>query len=290
VNFLVVTYALNGFLMIAIPIGLAVVLSRRWKLGWRIWWIGIATFILSQVGHIPFNIWVQNLINQSDMLYWPLLAQQAFTAAFLGLSAGLFEEGARYLVLRIWLKDCRSWRRGFLFGAGHGGGEAIILGVLVLISYFSMLAIRDVDLATLVPVSQIELAEQQIAAYWSAPWYDSLLGALERLFAIPLHIALALMVLQAFTRKNLGWLILAILYHAAVDGILVFLMPQIGAYWSEALVGGFALVSILIIHRLWQPEPKLAEDEPVEAGPVSFTGLPPVEETQENLDNTRFQG
>jgi uncharacterized membrane protein YhfC len=284
-----ITYALNGLLMIAIPIGLAVIVSRRWKPGWRIWWIGIATFIISQVGHIPFNIWAQNLINQSDIVYWSLLAQQAFTAAFLGLSAGLFEEGARYLVLRLWIKDCRSWRQGFLFGAGHGGGEAIILGVLVLASYISMLAIRDVDLGTLVPVSQIEIAEQQIAAYWSAPWYDSLLGALERLFTIPMHIALALMVLQAFTRQNKGWLILAILYHAAVDGILVFLLPQIGAYWSEALVGGFALVSILIIRRLWQPEPGLIEDAPNGHGPVPITGLPPVEETRENLDDTRYQ-
>ncbi len=287
-NIVVVTHALNGLLMIVMPVGLAIFLTRRWKMGWGVWWIGFATFIISQVGHIPFNWGAGLLLNQSDLVYWLPLAQQVFNAVFLGLSAGIFEEVSRYLVLRFWAKKARSWRNGILFGAGHGGSEAIIFGVLVLVSYASMLAIRGMDLATLVPADQLELAQQQVAAYWSAPWYDSLLGAVERFLTIPVQICLAVIVMQAFTRKKIGWLFLAILYHAVVDGTVVFLVPTLGIYWTEALVGGFTLISILIIFLLRQPEP-LPSPEPVSILAPVVT-IKPVEETSENLDNSRYQG
>lgn len=287
-NILIITHALNGLLMIAMPIGLAIILTRRWKMGWKIWWIGFATFIISQVGHIPFNWGAGLLLNRSNLVYSSPLAQQVFNAAFLGLSAGVFEEISRYLVLRFWVKKARSWRNGILFGAGHGGSEAIILGVLVLFSYTSMLAIRDVDLSTLVSADQLGLAQQQVQTYWSIPWYDSLVGTVERFFTIPVQICLAVIVMQAFTRKKIGWLFIAILYHAVIDGTVVFLMPSLGMYWTETLVGGFALLSLAIIFLLRQTEPA-PRPEPLPAPSPAVT-LKPVMETSEYLDNSRYQG
>lgn len=265
-NILLITHVLNGLLMIVMPVVLAVVLTRRWKMGWGLWWIGAATFVLSQVGHIPFN-WAAGLaLNRFDaMMYWPLVGQQLFNAAFLGLSAGLWEEGMRYIVLRWWARKARSWRSGVLFGAGHGGAEAAILGLLVLVGYFSMLAIRAMDLSALVPAEQAGLVQQQAAAYWSMPWYDSLLGALERFLTIPIQIAMAVIVMQAFLRRRGFWLGLAILYHAIVDASVVFALNYISIYWVEALVAAFSLVSIFVIVRLRQPEPA-AEAAPVEEG------------------------
>jgi uncharacterized membrane protein YhfC len=272
--------------MIAMPIGLAIFLVKKWKLGWNIWWVGVFTFIMSQVGHIPFNWGVEALLDRTGIIFWPLATQQVFSAAFLGLSAGIFEETARYLVLRYWLKQARSWRTGVLFGGGHGGAEAIILGVLVLTSFVSMVVIRNKDLAEVVPAGQIELAQQQIAAYWSAPWYDSLLGALERFFTIPVQIALAVLVMQVFTRKNIIWLLYAILYHAFIDGSAVFLAPHLGNYWTEALIGGFSLISVLIIFLLKTPEP--APPNVIASEPIVVSILP-IEENKENLDATRYQ-
>ncbi|MGA2490877.1 MAG: YhfC family glutamic-type intramembrane protease, partial [Anaerolineales bacterium] len=122
------THFLNGLLMVAMPVGLAIFLMHRWKLGGRIWWIGAVTLILSQVGHIPFNWGAGKLLNQTDMVAWDPTAQLIFNAVFGGLSAGIFEEVTRYLVLRWWAKDVRSWRKGVLLGAGHSGAEAIIYG------------------------------------------------------------------------------------------------------------------------------------------------------------------
>jgi len=287
-DILFLAHFLNGFLMIAMPIVLGIYLTRRFKLSWRLWWIGAAIFVLSQVGHIPFNWVVSVLLNKTALVNWPHTAQTIFNVVFLGLSAGLWEEGARYAMYRWWAKDARSWRKGFLAGAGHGGAEAILLGGLVLYAFIQMAAIRSTDLSTLIPANQLDLARQQVAAYWSATWYDSLLGALERLFTLPTQIALSVLILQAFTRKQGWWVWLAVGYHALVDATAILLVGNVGPYWTEAIIGGFAILSLVIIFVLCQPEPVL------DLGPASLIPAPdfmpqPVVETPENLDKTRYQ-
>jgi uncharacterized membrane protein YhfC len=284
---LFLTHLLNGLLMVAMPIGLAIYLLNRWNLGGRVWWIGAATFILSQVGHIPINWGIGKLLNQTGMVAWNPIFQLIFNAVFLGLSAGIFEEGARYLVLRWWAKDVHSWRNGVLFGAGHGGAEAIILGMLVLYGFLQLVALRNADLANVIPVNQLELAQRQVEAYWSTSWYTSLLGALERLFTIPCQIAMAVMVMQVFTRKQIRWLFLAIGYHAIIDASAIANMKYLGAYWTEAVVAGFAILSMILIILLRQPE--LLADILPSSPALGFVPIKPPEETIENLDETRYQ-
>jgi len=281
-------HLLNGLLMIAMPIGLAIYLTQRWKLGWGLWLIGGATFILSQVGHIPFNAVAGALLNKTSMIDWPQSYQTIFSAVFLGLSAGLFEELSRYGMFRWWVKDARSWKKGVLAGAGHGGAEAIILGGLVFYSFLQLTAYRNFDLSTVVPADQLELAKTQVAAYWSATWYASLLGAVERLFTIPTQIALSVLVLQTFTRKQWFWVWLAVLYHALADASTVFLLKPLGVYWTEALIGGFAVISIVIIFILKQPDPEALQAVSVSPTPNTFE-IKPVDETLDNLDDSRYQ-
>ena len=287
-NILGVTYFLNGFLMIAMPIGLTVYLTRKFQQGWRLFWVGAATFIISQVLHIPFNALVTPVFNRFGFIALPLAFQNIILPVFLGLSAGVFEELSRYAMYRWWVKDARSWGTGLLAGAGHGGIEAIILGLLVLYGYIQMLIVRGTDISTLVTPDKVELANAQIQAYWSTPWYMTMLGALERLFTIPLHLACSVLVLQAFTREKSWWVGLAILYHALVDGVAVFVL-QIGfsAPAIEVIIGIFAVVSMVIIFMLRQPEP-LSDLVPAPASVTEFRPRPP-EETDENLAKTRFQ-
>ena len=280
-------HLMNGVLMIAMPVGLALFLTARWKLGARLWWIGAATFILSQVGHIPFNALAGLVLGRTGLAQWPPEAQLAFNAVFLGLSAGLFEELSRYAMFRWWATDARSWRKGVLAGAGHGGAEAIILGALVLYGFVQLAYLRNADLTKIVPADQAASVAQQLSIYWSMSWGSSLLGALERLFTIPTQIALAVIVLQTFTRRQWFWVWLAVLYHAVLDGSTVYLAPRLGALPTEALVGGFAVLSVAFIFLLRQPEPAAPEETPPSA-PAPLPPLRPVEATPEKLDQSRY--
>jgi uncharacterized membrane protein YhfC len=213
----------------------------------------------------------------------------------LGLSAGVFEECARYFMFLWPLKSQRTWRVAVLAGAGHGGIEAIILGALVLLYYLNMMAYRNADLTTLnLTPENLATSTQALQAYWNAPWYASLLGAVERAFTIPFHIAASVIVVQVFTRRpgrqQPSWLLLAIFLHMLLDASAWISANLWGAYVTEALLGVLAILDIFIIFALRQPEPELPEapTEPplVVPSPVMVT---PVEETTENLENTRYQ-
>jgi uncharacterized membrane protein YhfC len=288
VNLLYVTYFLNGILMIAMPIGLTIYLTRIFKHKWHLVWIGAATFIISQVLHIPFNSLVSPEFNKFSFISLPLVVQNVIISIFFGLSAGFFEELSRYAMYRWWAKDARMWGSGLLAGVGHGGIEAIILGFLVLYGYIQMIIVRGMDISKLVAPDKIELISTQIQAFWSAPWYLTILGALERLFTIPLHLACSLLVLQVFTRNKIWWVGLAVLFHALVDGMVVF-VSQIGFSMlaTEGIIGIFALVSTAIIFALRQPE---SHNEPDVANPINNDFiLGTIGETEENLENSRFQ-
>lgn len=242
---------LNSLLMLALPLGLAVFLVRRLRLSWRIFLIGAGTFVGAEIFAIPFGrVLLQPVLVELGLgganRGWPL----AFVGISFGLVAGVFEEGARYVVYRKWLKDERRWKDAILFGLGHGGMEALLLGGLVLYALLQAIAYRNADLATLVPPEQLGIARAQLNAYWSAPWYAALLGALERVFAIGIQISLAVIVLQVFTRKNHFWLFAAIAWHTFVDAVAVFGVSTWGIYTTELLIGLMALASLGFIFLL----------------------------------------
>ena len=294
-DLLAVTHFLNGFLMIGIPILLGIYLTSRFRLGWKYWLIGGVVFIISQVFHIPFNLLVLNPVLLQIQQVMPEVLGLLVVSVLLGLSAGIFESSARYFMYRWWIKDARTWRVGVLSGAGHGGIESILLGVLVLLTYFNMVAYRNIDLGSLNLIPErLSLVSQQLDQYWNLPWYDSLFGALERMFTIPFHIAASVLVLQVFThspgKQQFRWLVYAILLHTLMDASAVFISNQWGIYLAELFLGLMAIFDIFIIFALRQPEPITAPNEVpyVPTLPPAFTPGP-VQETSENLENTRYQ-
>jgi uncharacterized membrane protein YhfC len=267
---------------------LAFWLTRRFRLSWRLFWIGAATFVLSQLGHIPFNAGVTVLFQRGILPTPPDSGRLVFNAVFLGLSAGLWEELARYAVYRWWAKDARSWSKALLLGGGHGGIEAILLGLYVLFIFIQMLALRGANLEQL-GQSQAAQVQQQVAIYWSYSGWSLLAGALERAFTIPAHIAFSVIVLQAFTRGRFRWVWLAVGLHALMDALSVYLAgitnnPAL----VEVVIAGFALLSLAIIFLLRQPEPPVVELVEANPTPAADFHLPAPDETTENLDNTRY--
>jgi uncharacterized membrane protein YhfC len=134
----------------------------------------------------------------------------------------------------------------------------------------------------------VELAKAQIQAYWSAPWYMTLLGAMERMFSIPLQLACSVLVLQAFTRRRFWWVGVAIIFHALADGVFVY-VSQIGfsALTIEGIIGLFAIFSLIILLVLRQPESTI-DAPPIRTFQQVFKPAP-LEETLRNLDETRYQ-
>ncbi len=285
-------YPLDALLMFAIAIGWGMALSRRYNLRWSLWGIGAATFFLSQVVHLPLLAVVRKLLyGGAPPGGWePSPAAFVGYALLLGLLAGLSEEILRYAVLRWWAREARSWKQALMFGAGHGGLEALILGALLLVNFFAMLAIRDVDLRTLVPADQLALAQAQVRAFWGVAWWMPLLGAWERFWTLPVHVFLAVLVMRAFTHRKRGYLLAAIGWHTLVDAGAVMAVQTWGAVPTEGLVTVFGGLSLLGIFLLREADPLTVEAASGEANPPENPSvLPlPLDVDDDTLENSRY--
>jgi len=236
--------------MILLPIMLVIFLTRKFSLSWKLALAGALTFIASQVLHIPVVLGLTALF-QNDVLSIPETWTTVFNAIVLGLLAGIFEETARYILFKFRLKDVKTWNEGVLVGAGHGGVEAILVGIFGAVTLTSMIAMRNADLSALgIPADQLELAKEQVAAYWSTPVFTAFLGLFERFFAVCLHLSLSVMVLYSVAFKKPIWFWAALLWHAFVDAAAVYLLPIVGAVALEGIVGLAAIISLFILFRM----------------------------------------
>jgi uncharacterized membrane protein YhfC len=286
-NALNITFPLSAIIIFSVAIGLGIFLARKYKLGWRLYFIGAALFVISQILHIPFNLILNQLFRGGVLPLPPEQYQIVFSAVIAGLSAALFEEIIRYAGLRWWAKDARRWSQGLLFGSGWGGIEALFVGIIILLNFVIFAALRTQDLSALIPPEQLAPIQETSTLYWSIPWYDSMLGALERVLVLPIQIALTIIVLQVFVRGQSRWLWFAIVWHWLLDFIAVYGVNTWGAYVVEALIAMITLASLGIIYALRQEEPHqpaISDDQ----SPMRQIEQQPIEITSDNVEDTRY--
>jgi uncharacterized membrane protein YhfC len=288
---LYITRTLNGLLMILLPIGMGFVIWKHYQTRWRFFWIGVGTMTLAQIGHIPFNALLTYLFQAGVLPKPPLSWAPVFNAVVLGLSAGVWEESFRYFAYRWWAKDARSFDKALMMGAGHGGIEAIVLGVYVLYVLLQMVALRNMDLTQAFTPERAAILQQQIQLFWGIPWYQTMTGALERFLALIFHLTASVLVLQVFLRKQWRWLWLAIFWHAALDALAVGLAAR-GTLVVEGMLAAFTVVELCVLYVLRRSgmEPEALDATPLPPAGLDLISLPAASDQPENLDDSRFSG
>ncbi len=216
--------------------------------------IGCAVFVLfalileSLVHNLVLNGPAGETIRSNTLLY----------ALYGGFMAGLFEETGRFLAFKTVLKKrLGNDRNALMYGVGHGGLEAMLLLGFAYISNLVMAAFLNAGMAdTLTATVTGEAADQLKTAMQTltstAPWIY-LLGLAERAFAVTIHICLSVLVWFAVKKPGKGWLFpLAILLHAAVDGITVILSAHLPVWGVEICLAGLALGLALLARSVWK--------------------------------------
>jgi len=228
---LLASFFIAGVLEIAVPLLLGLTLHRRLGGGWRTYAIGCVMFALSLV-RIPLN----NAVSQTLMRMCSGALLGYLPLAFPSLTAGLFEESARFVAFRLLIKE-RSWEEGVMYGAGHGGFESMLLvGVTVL------------STAVIITFFPSMMPPEQLQAISVLPAYMPLVGLYERLMAITIQIGLSVLVLQCFIHMRLIYFGLAIALHFVIDFVALATAP-FGILWSELAVTAFAAALYLYVRR-----------------------------------------
>ncbi|SRR6266487_683916 len=246
--------------MILYPLILAIIARRRLGVSWRYFGYGALIFFLFQlISRVPLvtilgKVLAPQLTSSPVFLYAWLIA--------LPLTAGLFEEIGRYVGYR-WLlrKEEKTWDKAVMYGLGHGGLESIVLvGGLGLVTLVNILVLSNINLSVL-PASQHAQVIQQFAAINAQPAWYPLLGAWERLWTIPFHVAMSVIILQVFRRGQIRWLWLAVLLHTLLD-LAATLLPQwLGSSFNTSLLveGIVALFGVLSIWIVWHLRDRMVQ-------------------------------
>lgn len=247
--------AVTGFtilVIVAYPIGLAILARIKLGAGWRYFGYGALVFFFFQaVTRVPAVQLIQAAIAPqlatSPTLLWGWLA-------VLALTAGLFEEIGRYVGYR-WLmrKEEKTWAKAVMYGLGHGGIEAFLVAVSIAGSLILILSAMASGAGAL-PSTQRDLAAQLAAQINAVPPWLQLSAAWERIWTIPAHVGLSVMVLQVFRRGSRAWLSLAILIHAAMDFIAVAIprLVRLDLIGRSLLVEGIvALFGVILLGVAW---------------------------------------
>lgn len=233
------------------PLAAAWFVGRRLQVSWRYFAYGAVIFLIFQlITRVPLVIVLQGVVTpyveaSRALIFGWLVA--------LALTAGLAEEIGRYIGYRWLFREEKTWSRAVMYGLGHGGFESMVLvGGLTLLGLINLLALSSVDLATL-PLTdeQQELARQQLAAVAAQPDWLPLAGAWERLWTLPFHVALSVIVLQVFRRGQMGWLWLAITLHTLVNLIAVGIAPALALQGTAAILIPEVVVMFAGIAGLW---------------------------------------
>ncbi|MBF7152670.1 MULTISPECIES: YhfC family glutamic-type intramembrane protease [Bacillus] len=212
---------MNGLIfttMISFGLPLVALLYAVWKKRYIPYMLGVLAFVVSQ---ILIRIPILNYVNgtSTDFQMFSVM-QPVLFVLLLSLSAGIFEEVARFIAMRYFMKQ-RDWQSGFLFGAGHGGIEAVlIVGIPVISLLLSQTAIQNGD------------------SYYFA--------GIERIFAMVLHIGLSFIILQAVVQKKFRYVIYAILIHGTANAlasiISLYVKGKSGIIMSEVSLAICALL------------------------------------------------
>ncbi|MDD1674767.1 MAG: YhfC family intramembrane metalloprotease [Methanomicrobiales archaeon] len=259
----VVSFGITVLLELLFPLIVAAWMIKKHRLAWRVFGFGVLFFILVQIPHTPLVLAIQGpLFAALNTLLGDRILSLAVFSIVLGLLAGLFEEIGRYVVFTRFFprkKILLSRENGLLFGAGWGGIESMIIGVLVFLSMVSYLVAVPLTEEAIHQINQSvggTLTEEQIAmlktqneALLHLTPFDPLIGLAERLMTFPIQIALTLLVLASVVQKRPLLLVLAILWHTILDALVVFLAQTAGINAAEGIVAGTFLLSLVFIWR-----------------------------------------
>lgn len=225
----------------------------------------VASFFVGFGVFILFAMVLESLLH--NLLLMTSVGQKIFGNMWLyalygGAAASIFEETGRIFAAKTFLRRRTDGPSAYMYGAGHGGVEALFVGVVTQLSNLSLAATINAGHAgeLLAPLSgaQYDAAVEQLRALCgdSAMFF---LAGYERVLALVFHICLSLLLFRGI-REHKGRLVaLCYVLHFTIDAILVLINKAFGIIPAEAFCTVFTLLTVLLTARL-APLPKRKEE------------------------------
>ena len=220
---------LGAILMIAVPLMIAIIWTKKKKERFTTVLVGAATFLLfAAILEKPLQAL---LIAPTQMgladtgISQFLNARPILWALIVGLFPGVFEETGRLVAYKTVLKKRKNRETSISHGIGHGCFEVIFIMGVTYVTYIAYAIMINtgtfgtvVDQVMSQDPDQAEALKAVASGIASFPFVNLVLGIVERIFAVLFHIGASIIVFYACKDKSRFWLYpLAILLHTAMD-------------------------------------------------------------------------
>lgn len=260
--FSIVGMILTLAISIGVPIALLVLIHKKKGAGISCFFLGASVFfvaavLLEQMLHMVVLTVTGDMITGNIGLY----------GLYGGLAAALFEETGRFVAMKYFMKKKLNTANALMYGAGHGGFEAILIVGLtylnnVLISIMINMGTLEAGLNMLDEETK-SVTMESLSALWTTPATLFYLAGIERIFAIAIQIALSvLMYLGVQYGKGLC---IAGAYglHFLVDFITVIMAERIGTAGTEGCLLLLTTIIAVVVYRIWKKLDKMPKLEKI---------------------------
>ena len=231
------------------------------KLGAQIvsFFVGVGTFML-------FVNVLESLLH--NLIYPTALGQKIWNNIWLyalygAALAALFEETGRIFAAKTFLCSRNDPANAFMYGAGHGGIEAVLAGTVAQISNLSLAATVNAgkagELLSTLSGAQYDAALQQLRALCQTPSPNFFLAGFERVCAIAFHISVSMILFRGLRERKAGLVALCYGLHFALDAIIPLVSSAFGVYAAEAFCTASVLLVVLLALKL-SPLPRKEEE------------------------------
>lgn len=222
---------------VGLPVGLCIYMKKVGRASLKSFFLGCGIFVifalvLEQILHFIVRTVSGTFFSEHLIAY----------AVYGGLAAGLFEETGRYVAMKFFMKGSLTKQEAVMYGAGHGGIEAILLGGMACLSnLLTSIMINSGILEKMLPAGDVSV-QAAISQLTGLPAWQFLLAGMERCSAVVLHIVLSYLVYLGVKNRKIQFYILAVLVHFLVDAGVV-----LAAKYVPVLALEFGLLAVVLV-------------------------------------------
>ena len=224
-------------------------LKRKYQFQFALVGLGaLGFFVSSQLLERMLHLMI--LHPQMDGSNWLMTSHPYLYALYCILTAGLFEETARFLIFKyLSARQTLQNRDAIGYGLGHGGIELLLLGVLQLLNF--LLISQMIASGQTEGLSQIVIKQTE-----SLTPLSIFLPVFERLIALAVQILLSIWVYLAVKKKQVNLYVMAIIWHALIDLPAMLYQEKIlsNMLLTELILLGASFLLLFLTKRLIKME------------------------------------
>lgn len=245
----------SAILSVGVPLALLIFAKKKYQAKLSSFFIGAGTFllfamVLEQLMHLlVFQVGGLSPENNRWLYY-----------IYAAMAAAVFEETGRLVAMKFLIKKNLNFSNALMYGIGHGGIEAILLGCYYSISNLAtMLMINNGTIQQSIAVLSDDVRSQtieKVSALCATPVSYFYAVGVERIGAIILQIGLSLLIYQALKCKKSAAAVAAYMIHFAVDFFAVSSAAYLPIWVIEVCVYVMAIATLLLALKLTKNEPR----------------------------------